>query len=239
MSNSPLVNHTNLSPNYSSRTVDGKTHPISVITIHHMAGNLSVEACGNVFAAESRQASSNYGIGSDGRIGLYVPEQYRAWTSSNRNNDAKAVTIEVANCAAGPDWPVSEAAFNSLIKLCADICRRNGIRELNYTGDTSGNLTMHCWFASTLCPGPYLKSRFPEIAALVNAQLAAAEDPLPAQEKEQDYILYNVKPGDTLWAISRAHGVSCSKLAEYNGLANPALIHPGQKIKIMKEGAHG
>ena len=166
-SNSKLVSYTRLSPNYSKRT--GK---ITKITIHHMAGNLSVETCGNVFAPTSRQASSNYGIDSNGRIGLYVEEKNRAWTSSNRENDNQAVTIEVANCGGSPEWRVSDKALEALIKLCVDICKRNGIKKLNYTGTASGNLTRHNMFKNTSCPGSYLQSKFPYIAEEVNKQLA-------------------------------------------------------------------
>lgn len=166
MSNSKLVSYTKISPNSSARTA-----PISKITIHHMAGNLSVENCGNIFASPSRQASSNYGIGSDGRIALYVDESRRAWTSSNRDNDNVAVTIEVANCGGAPNWPISDKAMEALIALCADICKRNKITRLNYTGDKNGNLTRHNMFAATGCPGPYLQSKFPYIAERVNSQL--------------------------------------------------------------------
>jgi hypothetical protein len=136
-----------------------------------MAGNLTIEQCGNVFAPTSRQASSNYGIGSDGRIGMYVEEKNRAWTSSNAQNDNMAVTIEVANDVVGGNWHISDKAMESLIDLCVDICKRNGIEKLNFTGDTSGNLTMHKWFAATACPGAYLESKFPYIANEVNKRL--------------------------------------------------------------------
>ena len=169
MSKSKLVDYTKISPNSSART--GK---ISKITIHHMAGNLSVEACAAVFQNTDRQASSNYGIGTDGRIGLYVDESRRAWTSSNRDNDNIAVTIEVANDGRDPDWHVSDEALEATVSLCVDICQRNGIAKLNFTGDKSGNLTMHKWFTSTLCPGPYLESKFPYIAEEVNRRLSAA-----------------------------------------------------------------
>ena len=167
MSNSGLVSYTKISPNSSART--GK---ISKITIHHMAGNLSVETCGNVFQNTNRQASSNYGVGSDGRIGLYVEESRRAWTSSNRDNDNVAVTIEVANDGGAPDWHVSDKALESTVALCVDICKRNGIAKLNFTGDKSGNLTMHKYFANTECPGKYLGGKFPYIAEEVNRRLS-------------------------------------------------------------------
>lgn len=138
-----------------------------------MAGNLTVETCGNVFAPSSKQASSNYGIGSDGRVGMYVEEKDRAWTSSSGANDHRAVTIEVADNAGAPGWGCSSAAMAKLILLCADICRRNKIGKLTYTGNTSGNLTLHKWFASTDCPGAYLESQMTTIAAEVNKLLAS------------------------------------------------------------------
>lgn len=167
MSNSNLVNYTKLSPNYTPMTnkINKK------ITIHHMAGNLSIETCGNVFASKSRKASSNYGVGSDGRIGLYVDESNRAWTSSSSSNDSQAVTIEVANDGGAPSWHVSDKAIAALIELCVDICKRNGIEKLIYTGDASGNLTEHNYFAATTCPGPYLKSKLSYIAEEVNKRL--------------------------------------------------------------------
>lgn len=164
--NSSLVSYKKLSPNYNKRL-----NKIKKITIHHMAGNLTVEACGRIFARRSRMASSNYAIGSDGRVALYVEEKNRSWCSSSAANDHQAVTIEVANDGGAPDWHVSDKAMESLINLCVDICRRNDIERLDYTGTKSGNLTMHKWFAATACPGPYLESKFPYIAEEVNRRL--------------------------------------------------------------------
>lgn len=166
-SNSDLVTYVRLSPNYSGR--NGKK--IKKITIHHMAGNLSIETCGNIFANPSRKASSTYGIDTMGRIGLYVEEMYRPWTSSSRSNDEEAVTIEVANCTIGGDWEISEEAMNSLIILCVDICRRNGIPKLVYTEDPTGNVTLHSMFANTVCPGPYIKRNINYIVESVNKLL--------------------------------------------------------------------
>jgi len=166
-----------------------------------MAGKLSIETCGEVFQPTSRQASSNYGVGNDGRIGMYVEEKDRAWTSSNRANDNRAVTIEVANSAVGDasGWPISDAAMKSLIALCVDICKRNNIKKLNFTGDKTGNLTMHKWFAATGCPGPYLEKKFQYIADEVNKQLDAAPStpaaPTPDTGKEDTVIIYRVQTG--------------------------------------------
>ena len=163
--NSSLICHTHLSP-YNSGL---RTHPISKITIHHMAGNLSVETCGNVF--QTSESSSNYGVGTDGRMAMYVEEKNRSWASCSSWNDNRAVTIEVANCEYGGNWRVSDKALASLIKLCVDICKRNGMPKLEYTGDKNGSLTIHSMFAATACLGPYLKSKLTYIANEVTKQL--------------------------------------------------------------------
>lgn len=167
MSNSKYVNYTRLSPNCNKPRQDD----IKKITIHMVAGNCSVETLGDIFAKESRRASSNYGIGTDGRVGMYVEEANRSWCSGSRDNDHQAITIEVANDSGAPEWHVSDKAMSKLIKLCVDICKRNGIERLNFTGDAKGNLTMHKYFQDTSCPGKYLESKFPYIADEVNKAL--------------------------------------------------------------------
>jgi len=166
MSNSSLVTYTKLSPNYSVRK-----SKICKITPHHMAGKGTVEGCGEGFASKARKASSNYSIDSLGHVGMHVEEKYRSWASSSSANDDVAVTIEVANDEIGGDWHVSDVALAKLIDLCVDICQRNGIKKLEFTGDAKGNLTQHNYFAATACPGPYLKSKFSYIAEQVNARL--------------------------------------------------------------------
>ena len=163
MSNSSLIDYVAISPNKTSP----RRGTIKNIVIHHMAGNLTVETCGNVFAPTSRQASSNYGIGSDGRVGMYCEEKDRAWTTGNQI-DHESVTIEVADDVMGNGWHSSDKAMSKLVELCADICKRNGIAKLNYTGDKTGNLLMHKWYQATDCPGAFLESKFPWIAEQVN-----------------------------------------------------------------------
>ena len=138
-----------------------------------MTGDLELEEVGKRFSDRDRRTSANYAIDSSGKVALYVEEANRAWTSSSPDNDHQAVTIEVANDEIGGSWHVSDAAYDALIDLCVDICRRNGIRELVYTGDEGGNLTIHKLFnPDTECPGPYLESRMPDIAAEVTRRLA-------------------------------------------------------------------
>ena len=168
MSYSNLVKYVKISPNSSNP----RNNKIEAIVIHHMAGNATVEVCGNIFAEPSRQASSNYGVGTDGRIACYVEEENRAWTSGSREIDNRAITIEVANCGGEPDWKVSDAALESVIALCADICKRYGFK-LNYTGDKSGSLHIHKWYQATACPGPYLESKLPYIAEEVNKRIGS------------------------------------------------------------------
>ena len=163
------------------------TKKIRKITIHHTSGIASLELLGQVFSTPGRNGSANYGIDSDGNVGMFVPENYRAWTSSNATNDYQAITIEVSNDERGGNWHVSDKALASLIDLCVDICRRHKIERLNFTGDKSGNLTMHKMFANTDCPGPYLESKFPYIAKEVNRRLEKMEklEKQVAELKEQ------------------------------------------------------
>lgn len=229
MSNSSLVNHVHLSPNYTP--MSNKKN--EVIVIHHMAGKLTVEQCGNVFAPSSRKASSNYGIDGNGRIGLYVEEKNRSWATSSKAIDSRAITIEVANSVAGGNWPVSDKAMASLINLCVDICKRNGIPRLNYTGDKSGNLQMHKWYAATGCPGAYLESKFPYIANEVNKRLNGNTTPsLPESSGT-----YTVQKGDTLSSIARKYGTTYQKLAELNGIQDPSKIYVGQVLKVTGSSA--
>ena len=191
MSNSSLISCTVLSPNHSGK----RTMPIDRISIHCMAGNLSVESCGSLFAKSSRQASSNYGIGSDGRIGLYVDEANRSWCTSSRANDQRAVTIEVANTVAAHPWPVSDKAYAALIKLCVDICKRNGKNKVVWFPDKDTALayepkagemvlTVHRWFAAKACPGDDLFNDHPDIVKKVNAQIGGTATPDPEPEPE-------------------------------------------------------
>lgn len=182
MSNSSLATYTKISPNKTSP----RNHSIDTLTIHCMAGNLTVEKCGDLFYSKLRRASSNYGIGSDGRIALYVEESDRSWCSSNRANDMRAITIEVANDGgANTGWHVSDAAMASLIALVADICKRNGISKLVWSTNKDDrvnhrngcNMTVHRDFKNKACPGDYLYGKHPYIVEKVNALLTGSTQP--------------------------------------------------------------
>ena len=196
MSNSPLVSYTKISPNKSSP----RNHKIDTVTIHCVVGQCSVETLGNVFAPTSRQASSNYGVGVDGRIGMYVEEKDRSWCSSNAANDNRAITIEVASDTKEP-YAVNAKAYAALIDLLVDICKRNGIKELVWSTNKADrvnhkngcNMTVHRDYANKSCPGTYLYERHAQIASEVNKRLGSTNIK-PAPEKPS-VSLYRVHTG--------------------------------------------
>ena len=239
MSNSPLVVYTKISPHKTSP----RNHKIDTITIHHMASNATIERCGDVF--QTREASTNYGIGTDGRVGMYVEEKDRSWASANKANDHRAVTIELANDGgASTNWHVSDTTIEKCIELCVDICKRNGIEKLNFTGDKSGNLTMHKWFIATTCPGPYLESKFPYIANEVNKRLGNADmsteiKPTETNEEECKVNLKTLKKGSegssvkALQTLLIGYGYSCGSWGADGdfGSATDNAVRAYQKAK--------
>lgn len=234
MSNSPLVDYTRISPNKNSP----RNHKIDTITIHCVVGQCTVETLGNIFAPTSRQASSNYGVGTDGKIGMYVEEKDRSWCSSNAANDNRAVTIEVASDTKHP-YAVNDRAFAALLDLVTDICKRNGIKKLVWSTKKADrvnhkngcNMTVHRDYANKSCPGGYLYNRHGEIAAEVNRRLGVA-DTAPDAGAAQGVTVYTVKKGDTLSQIAAKYGTTYQAIAAYNGIKNPNAIRVGQKIKI-------
>ena len=178
--NSKMVSYTKLSPNHSGQ----RTHSIDRITPHCVVGQCNVETLGNIFYPTSRQASCQYGIGVDGRVGMYVEEKNRSWCSSSNANDQRAVTIECASDTYHP-YAMNSKVYATLIKLCADICKRNGKKKLLWLGDKNKTLnyspksdemvlTVHRWFANKSCPGDWLYSRLGDLAKQVTAQLGGS-----------------------------------------------------------------
>lgn len=181
--NSPMVVYTKLSPNHSGK----RTHAIDRITPHCVVGQCSVETLGSIFYPTSRQASSNYGIGTDGRVAMYVEEKNRSWCSSSNANDQRAITIECASDTTEP-YAMNSKVYDSLVNLCTDICRRNGKKKLLWLGDKTKTLdyspkpdemvlTVHRWFANKSCPGNWLYARLGELASKVTAALGGDTKP--------------------------------------------------------------
>lgn len=183
--NSSLITYKNITSNKTTN----RNHAIDTITIHCFVGQVTAKQGCDYFKTTDREVSSNYVVGHDGSIGLSVDEKDRAWTSSNSANDHRAVTIEVA-CDSYAPYKVTNKAYNALINLVADICQRNGIKELKWKGDKSlignvnkQNMTVHRWFAPTACPGEYLFNKHSDIAKDVNKKL----------KKESSFGEYRIK----------------------------------------------
>lgn len=195
MSNSSLVSYTKISPHRNSP----RNHKIDTITIHCVVGQCAVEPLGELF--QTKEASSNYGIGYDGRIAMYVEEKDRSWCSSSASNDNRAITIECASDAFEP-YAINDKVYAALIELCTDICKRNNIKELKWKADKSligqvdkQNMTVHRWFnPGKSCPGEYIYSRLGKIAAEVNARLGVKSD--TASKKSNTEIAKEVIRGD-------------------------------------------
>lgn len=213
--NSPLVNVTLLSPNHSGQ----RTHTIDTITIHCVVGQCTAKGIGEIFQSTSRQVSSNYGVGLDGSIGLYVEEKNRSWCSSSNANDQRAITIEVASDTKEP-YAVTDKAYNALIELVADICRRNGIKKLVWSTDKNKrmnhldgcNMTVHRDYANKSCPGTYLYERQGDIAAKVNAKLGTTTEIKPELTPETPSA---VKVGDIVKLASDAVYYSGKSIPEW------------------------
>ena len=201
--NSPLVSYTKLSPNHSGQ----RTHSIDRITPHCVVGQCSVETLGNIMYPTSRQASCNYGIGPDGRVGMYVEEKNRSWCSSSNANDQRAITIECASDTFHP-YAMNDKVYATLITLCTDICRRNGKKKLLWFADKNKSLayspkqdemvlTVHRWFANKSCPGDWLYSRLGDVAAKVTVNLSSASTPTttPSTSKTTEEVAKEVIAG--------------------------------------------
>ncbi|MBE6683485.1 MAG: N-acetylmuramoyl-L-alanine amidase [Ruminococcaceae bacterium] len=194
--NSSLATVKILSPNHSGQ----RNHIIDTITIHCVVGQTSAKTLGEIFLPTSRQASSNYGIGFDGEIGLYVEEKNRSWCTSSASNDHRAITIEVASDTTEP-YAVTDKAYAALLDLVTDICKRNGIKKLVWSNDKNDrvnhkngcNMTVHRDYANKSCPGKYLYDRHPAIAAEVNKRLSG--NATTDKNTKEDKVMYRVQIG--------------------------------------------
>ena len=165
-------------PAYAGNYTVGRSgRKIEAITIHHMAGVLSAKQCGDIFKTVGRCGSSHYGIGNSGEVLCYVDETDTAWTNSNWDSNCKSVTIETSDN--DNSWYINDITLNSLIKLVADIAKRNNLGTLV----PSKNLTWHSMFTSTTCPGDYLRSKMQYIADEANK--INSEEPIKEKTTEE------------------------------------------------------
>ena len=239
MSNSPLVSYTKLSPNHSGQ----RTHSIDRITPHCVVGQCSVETLGEIMYPTAKQASSNYGIGSDGRVGMYVEEKNRSWCSSSNANDQRAVTIECASDTYHP-YAMNDKVYTTLIDLCTDICKRNGKKKLLWFADKGKSLnyvpaademvlTVHRWFENKSCPGDWLYSRLGDVATKVTANLNSTtpSTTTPSTSKTTEEVAREVITGkwgngadrkQRLTAAGYNYSTVQAKVNELMGASTPA-----------------
>lgn len=240
--NSSLVDCTVKSPNHSGT----RTHKIDRITPHCVVGQLTAESIGGCFSSTSREASCNYGIGKDGRVCLVVDEKNRSWCSSSNANDQRAITIECASDATEP-YAFNTAVYNKLVKLCIDICKRNGLTKVLWFNDKDKSLnyepksgecvlTVHRWFANKSCPGTWMYTRMGQLADEINKGLGnnvtttPPSNPQPTPSTGNTTLKYAVGDivdftGNTHYtSSSSSSGVSCKP-----GVAKVTAVSKGSK----------
>lgn len=224
---------------FGGKNSDPRIQKIVKITPHHMAGKMDPYQCARMHY-NSKGSSANYYIGCDGTIVGGVDENRRAWTSGSYVNDQKAITIEVSNDRNCEPWSITDKAYESLVKLCADICKRYGINP-HFDGTTNGTITIHKMFQSTACPGTYLeeKIRSHQFEDDVKEEMGVKPEPTPTPTptpKPSDLPeYYTVKKGDTLTKIAKEFNSSVTCLKNMNNLKNANLIVVGQKIIVTGE----
>lgn len=201
--NSPLATYTRLTTKCSSGRGGQR---LQRLTPHCIVGQWTAKQGCDYFATTDRDCSCNYVVGKDGDIGLCVEEKNRAWTTSSKDNDQKAITFECASDANHP-YAFTTACYEALVKLCIDICQRYGIKKLLWFGDKNKSLsyvpaedelvlTVHRWFANKSCPGDWMYSRMGELADRVTKALGTTvEAPKEDAPAPTDKTLYRVQCG--------------------------------------------
>lgn len=248
MSNSPLVSYTKISPNKTSP----RNRAIDRITPHCVVGQCSVETLGSVFAPTSRQASSNYGIGVDGRVGMYAEEKDRSWCSSSAANDNRAVTIECASDTTAP-YAMNSKVYVTLIDLCVDICKRNGKTKLIWFGDKDKTLaytpkpdemiiTVHRWFANKSCPGDWLYSRLGNLAEEVTKRLGGTTGTTTTENASQaapetKATNYRVKITATVLNIRKGPGTNYAVTGQIKDMGVYTIVEESNGWGKLKSGA--
>lgn len=215
-------------PASTSNYTKGRKSNITEICIHHMAGVMTAEQCGKIWQNPKRHGSSNYGIGVDGRIGGYVSESDTSWCNSNWASNCRSVTIETSNDKTGGEWHVSDASLNSLIRLVADIAKRHGLGKLV----RGKNLTWHSMYASTACPGPYLKSKIDYIIAEANKINSGSSQPIGTSFlPSRGYF----KKGDKSENVSKIATFMRNTFPSYTSAKALGPVYGDNLIKAIKE----
>lgn len=230
MAESKLVDLTMLSPNNSGK----RKYPITRITPHCTAVNVSAYRIGEIFKPKTRNASCNYGIGNDCRVVLVCPESVRSWCSSSQDNDNRSITIECASTNVHP-YEFMPGVYNKLVDLCVDICRRYNKKRLIWISDKTTALkykvkedelllTVHRWFAAKACPGEWLMMRMKNLADEVTQKLN------PGSDIKQ---YHTVVKGDKLKIIAKNYGTTVDAIMLLNPfIKNPNKIQIGWEVRV-------
>ena len=211
---------------FGGKNCNPRLYPVTKITPHHMAGCMSGLECARMHY-NGDSVSANYYIGIDGSIVGGVGEEFRAWTSCNRDNDHRAITIECANSVIGGDWAISKATYDSLVRLCADICTRYNITP-EYTGTPEGTITVHRMFTDTECPAQYIMGKIESKEFQYDILKEMGKSPDTPAELGECYV---IKAGDTLTSIAKKFGTTVKFLKELNNIENADIIKTGEDIR--------
>lgn len=215
---------------FAGKNCNPRLYPVTKITPHHMAGCMSGMECAKMHY-NGNSASANYYIGIDGEIVGGVGEEFRAWTSYSRDNDHRAITIECANSVIGGNWAISKATYDSLVKLCADICTRYGIIP-EYTGTPEGTITVHRMFTDTECPAQYIMNKIESKAFQYDILKEMGNAPDTPAELGERYV---IESGDTLTSIAKKFGTTVKFLQKLNNIENADIIKAGDEIAVSLE----
>ena len=174
---SSLISKTKISPNH----YNGRNAIMGAVP-HVYVGYASMDDCAAWFGKTASNASCNYYIDKNGKIILIVHEKDGAWTTSSYICDMNHVTIECASASTHP-YSMTEETYNALVKLVADIYKRNGIKECKWDqskayDSTIGYIPMHRNYKNKACPGDWLvnnKYKTGDFCKAVNKILNAKE----------------------------------------------------------------
>lgn len=205
-------------------------YKIKGIVIHH-AVTTNISAVDATFANPSRRASAHYTV-SGKEIHQHVSEANTAWHCGNWYGNHATVGIETVNSTLAPDYKVSDESLNTLIKLVADIAKRNNLGRLKIDPKADyPTLSGHKdWYgAATACPGPYL---YPKLQYIADKANAINYPPKPVEptaptwkdvkattyETTKEASLYNVATGAIVSTYKKGTSISIVQTTTWKGV---------------------
>jgi len=232
---SPLCEYIKQSPYHSGK----RKKKVDRLTVHCYVGLVALQRSVDGFFSrpKTKEASCQYTISFDGRVGGVCDEDLRSWCSSSEANDTRAITIEVASDNTSP-YKFPDAAYNKLLDLTVDIMNRYNKKKLVYIEDKAAALkyklaedemllTLHKWFyPKKACPGPWFINKIPEFINTINERLNGYVE-VPLYTKPH--------PGEGLRAIARRCGITFEEIKRLNPWCKaPMYIVPLRKDVRIK-----